>query len=50
MSKTVQAKGPKVPAGGRMNPVDAGSQKMKKVPAPKTMKYGEKSTRTAGPK
>jgi len=46
----VQAPGPKIPSGGRMNPVDAGSQKMKKVPSPKGLKYVEKSTRTSGPK
>lgn len=54
MSKNakVMAPGPKVPVGGRMNPIDAGSQKMAKVKLPKkgSTSYSEKSTRTAGPK
>lgn len=47
----VQAPGPKVPSGGRMNPVNAGSQKMPKVKLPaKGSSPKETSTRKAGPK
>jgi hypothetical protein len=42
-------KGPDTPSGGRMNPLQKETT-MKKVPAPKTMKIVEKSTRKAGPK
>lgn len=47
----VQAPGPKVPSGGRMNPTDAGSQKMAKVKLPaKGSSSKESSTRKPGPK
>lgn len=51
MKKTVQASGPKVPAGGRMNPkqVQPTMPKVKLPPKGKTT-YSEKSTRDAGPK
>jgi hypothetical protein len=51
MAKSVTASGPKVPSGGRMNPVDAGSQKLPKVKLPaKGSSPKETSTRKSGPK